>query len=458
MKRFSLKASPELGMLGLLICAFLFGGSSREDIASVIILRPLGVLALGWALVMARRDVWAANKAILACAAAWSVATLIQLVPLPPAIWQQIPGRELATQISLAVGQEGAWRPLSLVPWRTVNAVFAMALPLAGLLLALQIPRDRYKQIVYLLVILVWISAGLSLLQVVGGSASPFYTYRITNSDSAVGLFANRNHQAMFLAMGFPLIAASLALWPAAKEHVRLREAIGAGVALLLIPFLLYTQSRAGIVIGVIGMAMAVWVYKSPMEAAQRRRLRTTIDPRLVFGGLAAVALVGLTMAFSAANAIQRLGNNDDELRMKIWPTVWQMLGDYGLLGSGIGTFVEVYGVHEPDAFLQPSYINRAHNDWLELMLTGGLPFALILFVAIFVVARRGIPLSLRNHDSRDQVLRRLGLCLLAILALGSAYDYPVRTPAFSMLLAIAIAFAAGSVNIRRRTSNIGTL
>ncbi len=456
MKRLSLKAHPELGLLGLVICAFLFGGSSREDIASLIVLRPLGVLALGWACVVATRDVWAANKAILICAAAWAGATLVHLIPLPPGVWQSIPGRELATEIAAAVGQDSTWRPLSLVPWRTVNALFAMALPLAGLLLALQLPRDRLKRVVYILAVLVWISAGLSLLQVVGGSGSPFYTYRITNSDSAVGLFANRNHQAMFLAMGFPLIAASIALWPSAKEHVKLREWAGAGVALLLIPFLLYTQSRAGIVIGLLGLGMAAWVYRSPIESAQKRRVRMTLDPRLVFGALAVVALAGLTVAFSAANAIQRLGNNDDELRMEIWPTVWTMLDDYGLLGSGMGTFVEVYAVHEPDAFLQPSYINRAHNDWLELLLTGGMPFVLILLAAIVVILRRGVPLSIRNHDGRDQVVRRLGLCLLAVLALGSAYDYPVRAPAFSLLLAIAVAFAAGAADYRRKPAGVG--
>ena len=41
--------------------------------------------------------------------------------------------------------------------------------------------------------------------------------------------------------------------------------------------------------------------------------------------------------------------------------------------GSGFGTFVPVYEMHAPRTMLRSYYVNHAHNDWLELWLTGGL-------------------------------------------------------------------------------------
>ncbi len=49
--------------------------------------------------------------------------------------------------------------------------------------------------------------------------------------------------------------------------------------------------------------------------------------------------------------------------------------------------------MHEPDALLRADYANHAHNDWLEVALTGGLPALLILAAAClaFYSGARGL-------------------------------------------------------------------
>ncbi len=441
---------PELGLIVLVGIAFLLGGGARADIASLMLLRPIAILALAFALVRLPRERWRANRGLLACAFALVGLTMLHLVPLPPGLWQALPGRDLAAEIDAAAGLGEIWRPLSLVPWRTLNALFALTLPLAALLLALRLPPERLAPVVYVLLALVLLSATLGLLQVIGGQGNAFYTYRITNAESAVGLFANRNHNAIFLSIGFPLLAAALSLLPVAAEHVRTREWAGAGIGLLIIPFLLTTQSRAGIVLGVVGIALALWVYQSPAPDAQRRRPRRHLDPRLVFGALAGMAVVALTMVFTATNAIERLarfGQTDQELRLQIWPPIARLAVEYLPWGSGIGTFEDVYAVAEPDAQLGPLYTNHAHNDWLEIALTGGLPLLLLVAIAVVVLLRTGLAGLRAARTSREKVLRKLGLSILFVLALASVYDYPLRTPSLAVLFAIGVALWAGRLS-----------
>ncbi len=449
---------PEAAILALLGFAFLLGGSARPDMLSVILLRPIGVLLLALAIAWTPREVWRGNRVLIGIALAWIALALVQLVPLPQAVWQALPGRELAIEIDAAVGLD-VWRPLSLVPWRTFNALLALCLPLAVLLLTLQVRRDRQHRVVYLLFALVIVSAVLGLLQVIGGPNNGFYTYRVTNPDSAVGLLANRNHNAIFLSLGLPLLAASLALWPTASELVRLRNAAGAGAGLLLIPFILTTQSRAGILVALLCAGLALWVFRAPAAVSQKRRPRTQINPRLIFGGFAAVGVVLLTVVFTATNAVERLsrlGREDDELRLTIWPNVARLIGDYFPIGSGFGTFDEIYRTAEPAETLSPKYINHAHNDWLEVLMTGGLPAALILLAAVVFFATRSLQVLRTERDPRAIVLHRLGISICFVLALASLYDYPLRTPALAALFAAGMALACGSWRKDRRAGTGG--
>lgn len=449
------KLGPAAGLLLLLMLTFLLGGSSRAETMSMVLLRPISILALVAGILLLPEAAWRANRALVLCCIAWLILTLLHLVPLPPAVWQALPGRELAASIDQAAGL-AIWRPLSLAPWQTIISALAIALPLATLLLALRIPTERAAPVVLALLALVLISAIMGLLQVIGGEGNPFYMYAVTNSDSAVGLFANRNHNAIFLAIGFPLIAAVVVQWKGPAETQRTREIAALGAGLLLIPFLVTTQSRAGLLLGLIGIVLALWVYRTPAPSMQLRRPQKRTDPRLILAGMAAAALVMLTVVFTATNAVERLGrlsNKDDELRFQVWPTIAQQVYEFIPWGSGMGTFVEAYGAAEPARLLQPAYLNHAHNDWLEVAMTGGLPFLLLIAVAALITARRGLDSLHSTKSPARQVLARLGFSICFILLLGSVYDYPLRTPSLIALFAIGTAFWAGRFNSKQENA-----
>lgn len=434
-------------MLIYIAAVFLLGGASRDDVLSLALLRPLSVVVLGYALVVADPAALRANRALLALAAAWTALAAVQLVPLPPALWQALPGRELAAEIDRAAGLAGQWRPLSLVPHRTLNALLSLTVPLAALMLALRLTRAELRTTVIALIAMGMVSAGIGLLQVIGAPGNGFYLYRITNPDSAVGLFANRNHHAVMLALVIALLGAAPAMLAdrVARAQRPMVRAAALGLALMLLPFLIVTQSRSGLVLGALALGACFWLLRDAASGPTKEGAagRTT----LLAGALGAVTLAALTWLLTAGNALERLartGSGDDELRWRIWGPTLEAAWAHWPVGTGLGTFVEVYQRAEPASTLGPSYINRAHNDWLEVVLTGGLPALAILLCALVWLgwaSRR----ALVEARGSERVLRRTGLIALALCALGSLYDYPLRTPALAIVFILALVWIAGN-------------
>jgi O-antigen ligase len=114
------------------------------------------------------------------------------------------------------------------------------------------------------------------------------------------------------------------------------------------------------------------------------------------------------------------------------------LIQKYFPFGSGFGSFVEVFQLDEPLRYLKPTYVNHMHNDWLEILLTGGLPAVAILLFAIAGYLSTSVALfRRRDADRREVKMARLAAVLILILALASITDYPLRTPSMMAFLAV---------------------
>jgi len=131
------------------------------------------------------------------------------------------------------------------------------------------------------------------------------------------------------------------------------------------------------------------------------------------------------------------------EMRGDITPAVWDIAVRNLPWGTGVGSFDDVYRMYEPDALLMPAYVNHAHNDYLEIIMTGGLAGGVILAATLGVLVSRSWAIfrAAREH-LRAYLLPATALIALAVLLVASLVDYPLRTPAlasYAVLLAIWI-------------------
>ncbi|WP_194953325.1 O-antigen ligase family protein [Sphingopyxis solisilvae] len=433
------------------LLAMLLGGSSRADILSLLILRPLSALLFVYAVYRHCGAAWRRSPGLMTLAGGILLLAIAHVVPLPPTLWSALPGRQIVVQAFEVAGMPLPWLPLSMSPAAAWNALFSLMLPLAALILALAAnPDDRLRALKWVMVIGL-VSGFIGLLQILGPPRGPLYFYKVTNTGAAVGFFANRNHQAILMASLFPLLAMYATLADNSRGRLQFHRGIAIAAAMFITPMILVTGSRNGLMLGVIGLVLAIWVYGRGAEKLSGKPATARWRRWAPYGVVAMlVGLSLLTVVAARGVAFQRLVSLDasQDLRLKALPTVVQIARDTFPWGSGLGSFDEVYRQYEPSRLLSPNYFNHAHNDWLEILMTGGLPAVLLSGIAIILFAVAAIAV-LRQKErglSRRRMLisARCAIAILLLLAIGSIAEYPARTPSLAVLGALCAAALSG--------------
>jgi hypothetical protein len=444
-----------------LLMLFATGGASRTDVQSLTILRPVSILFCAQACLTLRRAHFAGRTSLLGWTGTIFALALLHLIPLPPSIWQTFAGREDLVDVDKLTGLSDIWRPLTLSPMNGWHAFLSLFAPLAVLLLGIQLNRDDLFRLLPLVITLAALSGLLGLLQATGDPQGSLYFYRITNNGSAVGLFANRNHAATLLACMFPMLAVYATTARGEADAVKMRQLMAAAIAIVLVPLILVTGSRSGLVSAVIGLGAAALLYRQPSDVRTVRRGKPSRLKALpILGAIAVISLAFLTYFLSRAEAIERLfvKASDGGSRTDFWAVSVSLFWKYFPLGSGSGSFVEAYQIVEPARLLDATYLNRAHNDWVETAVTFGLPGVVALWVAVIAFGIRSYRLWRNAHGSERAVAYgRLASVMIAMIAIASASDYPLRTPTMMGLFAIFILWLTEAGRDRASASSVSS-
>lgn len=419
-------------LTGFLVILWFAGGASRADVTGQAVNRFFAWTILIAFALLAPKFEWRRVKPVAMLLGIAILLVALQLVPLPPTIWTALPGRELFTRAAEVSGQPQPWRPLSISPSGTANALGSLVIPSAVLVLCAQLTREQHWRIAELLLILVVAGCVLALVQFSGSRFdNPLINYQ---RGSVSGNFANRNHFALFVAFGCCLAP----VWGfRAAGHDRWKAIVAIAVIPLFLLVILATGSRAGLLLGAMAIAAGAFLVRSSLVREFRvlpRWAAISIVTALV-GALAGAVLLSITLG--RAIAIDRVFDlaATDDLRSRALPSVIEALLRYFPAGTGFGTFDPVYRIGEPYELLQPQYFNHAHNDWLEIVLDGGIAGVGLLLGAIVWSAIAAIRAWRAKRDGRT--LNGAAVVGLTLLALSSTVDYPARTPMFMALIII---------------------
>lgn len=433
--------------------AFL-GGSSRPDAAQNVLLRPTMALFLIPALYLLTKDVLRPAKIPLLLLLALGLWMAMQLVPLPPSFWQSLPDRGVIAELDALAGNADMWRPISLVPARGINALLSLVIPLAAMIIVLGL-RIGVRDILIALAMLGAADGLLGILQLVSGGDGPLYLYAVTNKGAAVGLFANANHSAVFSSIVM-LVAARLFLNPRWCRDIIWLRVFSAATFMLAFMAVIISSSRAGLVTGLLALACSVVMAytvasqrparprassRPSRKQAQAGRLSKMLsplfaDPRKLatIGIVVIIALSALFVLGGRAAGLEDVLVQDafEDLRWDLAPILVQMMGNYWMVGSGFGSFEEVYHLYEPTELMFTRYVNQAHNDWAQLIMEGGLP-AIILLVAALLWIARCVLVILRDAEG-GRLAALFWATNFGIIMAASLPDYPLRAPVFQVV------------------------
>jgi len=374
----------------------------------------------------------AAHRSLALAVGLIAAVPAVQLIPLPAYLWHELPGRALLTDTLTLVEAENGWWPLSVAPQRTLEALLSLLPPLLAMLtvacLSLQ-ERDSLLRII----------TGFGILSVIVGAAqiasgaSRLQFYAGAQPGILYGFQANRNAQVDVLLI--VMLAAVAACQRSAQNSRAAAGMVGLLIAILLISAGL-TGSRMGIALApfVLLWCLSLRPWYHPAQGPVFNW------PVLAIVGLASA---GIAFAILQSRPFERVWtrfNFVGEYRPDIWRDTVFAIGEYWPTGSGIGTFTRMIGAAERLEAIGPTLPNRAHNEYLELLLEAGLPGA-IAWLLVIVLAVTATWRSLQGRTTVPQAQAVFTAGTLTIAFLHSLVDYPLRSMALAGLVGVAAAF-----------------
>lgn len=355
-------------------------------------------------------------------------------------------------------GRSGA--TISVAPADTMTALVSLAGPfitfMAGLLLCHS--DERAETMFRRLAIAAGFLAALSLAQHLAFPGYLLLAEKQFYLGQFTAVFVNRNTAATFL--GLATILLTGLLWKSAQESApaglltRLadgkaaRGRRGTGQFVLLLGLaatafigLTLTQSRAGIASSLIallfllaypaatGLDLARYRFSTPNRRAGSRLVAIAA----VIAGLVAI---GLTFAGQTMLRTELSGLDDD--RFCTATAIVDALSDYPVAGMGFGTFEAGFPAYRRAECSIRGVWDRAHNFYLEGQLGLGLIFPIGLILAVGVLFKSFVT-GLRERR-KARIYPAVGIAILILALLHSAFDFSLQLPGLSMFLAAVLA------------------
>lgn len=421
------RGSPMLAS-GLLVTALLLGGGNWLFPFYRLVVELTAVLILAWCCwrtlgLPQGRSARAAGVLILLVIAL----LMVQLVPMPPSFWHGLPGRELALSVRSAIGEADRFAPISLDPAATRDMLAFFIVPVAMFVATMQAGRAGQYRLLQVVAVFCLLNGLLVIAQFQGLSWLNLYT---SYGRPGTGLFANKNHCALFLVTSMPAVA-----WWIMQARIAIADATRRWIAVAATGFVALTVfgclSRAGLALLPVG-AVASGLIIVPHVVRGRPAM-------LALGGFAVAMLLLVVVLPDTAVVSRALSRFDaqSDLRYQFWPVVIEGIKAYFPVGSGLGTFQPVFAALEPLSIVKPTFVNNAHSDYLEIALEAGAAgIALVVGFLAWFVATSIVRLRSLRREHAGFVPIVIAVAGIVEILLHSIVDYPLRTLALSALTA----------------------
>ena len=421
-----------LGFLG--VALVLGGGGSPSPWAELAVQGAAALFVLLLAAIGSRgpervpRALWWIAALVLAL-------PLLQLVPLPPEIWQTLPGRDLAARSLELVGEGDSWRPISVASQRTLAALLACVPPLVAMC-AIAASGERTRRAVLALV------AGFAVFTAILGALQllvpegELRLYPAYHTGWLTGTFANRNAAVDVLLIG---LLAGIA-WAALRARETRRAKVAwvplAAFALVVLAAAVLTGSRAGIALVVPTLAAVLWMLREHWRGGRTRSL--------AFGGAGLIALAAALLVTGTLGRVASVAERftlTRDARVDLWIDAQAALAAYWPVGSGMGTFTRAFMAYERLGAVDPTVPNRAHNEYLELGIEAGLSGFVVLLAIAALLA--GLARSGWAAGSAHRPILLFAGATLVLICLHAFVDYPLRNMAEACLAGVAAGMLA---------------
>lgn len=388
------------------------------------------------------------------------------------AFMQTVPWRGLEAG---AAGVGPVWSAISADPYETrLFLLKFLALVIAfALLLRYTSSQRRLRALVYIVIGIAIASALFGLFRQAAWNNAPVSFLPRLKPDVGYAQFINKNHFAFLIemALGLTLGLAVGILFGARRERLLIYLAASLPLWITLV----LAGSRGGVFTMVAELVflalMAPPLLASPESVKRRastgtwlRRFGGSFAARmvlivcLVVGGAASIVWIGGDPLLSRLETMpgeftSAEGGAENVNRLEIWRATWRLIKSHPVMGSGFGAYwIAIAEYHRGSGRLMPQ---EAHNDYLELMASGGI-IALLLAGWFIVAFIKRVRLTLRTRDSFGRAASLGALVGLFAVSLHSFVDFGLHITANSLVCIALIVIATVQVRVEAEEGQSG--
>lgn len=351
--------------------------------------------------------------------------------------------------------QGGVWRALSFDPQSTRLAAMSLVAYVLtlGLLLRYTNTRRRLRALIYLVIGIVVSSALFGMVRQMTQHEAGFLFPGLM-PDLGYGQFINRNHFAFLMEMGLGLTLGLIVAGGVRREKMLIFLA----PALPLWAALVLSNSRGGILSMFSQMLFLVLIYsliRPGREASEKPTwLLRAARSSVVRGAIIIALLIGLVFSvfwLGGERLESRIGLNDEIAatgrdstpRIEIWRATWQVIKAHPVFGVGFGAYwVSIDEFSDRSGRFKPF---EAHNDYLDILASGGLIGLALAGWFVFLVIKRA-RIQLRATDPFRRAACAGALVGLFGMAVHSLVEFGLQTTVNAVIFVVLIAIATTDV------------
>ena len=358
----------------------------------------------------------------------------------------------LAFVQTISVGSSGVWSAISADPFQT--RFFALQILALTAFLALLYryanTRRRLRVLVYTILGVAVASAVFGILRQTTQQETGF-VLPLLKQNQGFAQFVNKNHFAYLMEMAFGLGLGILLTGSIKRDRVMIYVA-------LLLPIwtgLVLANSRGGI-LAMLAQVLVAALLLSPavLGFARSSVVKLILIVVLVLGVFIGTVWVGgdrLASNFEGTKSefhADASTSNAGVSRNEIWRASLKMFAAHPILGVGLGGYwIGITAYHDASGRMTPQ---EAHNDYLEVLSSGGVIGFAICVWFILVVVRR-LRENFAAADGFDRAVRYGSVLGLTGVAAHSLVDFGLHIMINALVFLVLIMMATTRIEPQKQ-------
>lgn len=383
--------------------------------------------------------------------------TLFQLLPLPEAILSIISPDRVELDETFLNDTEGLWSTISVYRYATFTELQKL-LAYGAIFIVITSHYRTKEQVMVLVRTILCMGVFLAVFAVVQKMAwngRLYWFYPVppgieSDATHVWGPYLNHNHFAGYMEISI-MLAIGLLLYRTTRLRLlpglslkrvifrlldsgQLTALILPAVGALVMSAVLFLSLSRG---GIAGLTGAVFIFI--IMTFSRRSLKKKTALTAIF-----TVLVFALILFSSWGRIEQRFVEVAEVgkikRFELWANTTDIVKDYPLVGTGLGTFKNIYPVYqEGNSTLFFAY---AENDYIETLTDLGLVGITGVFVMGGLFLRSIVVRWRMRRDSFAKCLGAGALASIVSILIHSFSDFNLRIPSNALLFVVVLALA----------------